>query len=375
MNQNVDRQNCPAIFSKDNFDDVRKYHQSLPGYQETPLINLRGLAKKLGIKAVLLKDESKRFGLNAFKGLGASYAMHKIIQNDRDKKRVFVTATDGNHGKAVAWAAQNHNSQAVIFMPKGSDTCRVEAIEAFENAKVVVTDLNYDDTVRMAAAYAKEHNACLIQDTAFEGYEEIPGNIMLGYTTMAAEAVSQLAEAGYRHPTHIFLQAGVGSMAGGVLGYFIQHYGADLPKVYLLEAEEVACFYESFKNHQRICIGGNPKTIMAGLNCGEPNTATLPMFQSYVTGVIKCRDDFARQGMITLARPNGTDQQVVSGECGAVGIGLLLYLQENQLHKEMLGLNADSVVLLFSTEGDTNLESYRQIVRGREEAGSDEKNV
>ena len=214
----------PEQFNDENYKKVQEYHKSLAVYEPTPLVSLDALAEELGVKAVYLKDESKRFGLNAFKALGASYAVGNILKNmDPDKTPVFVTATDGNHGRAVAWAAAQAGYKSVVFMPKGTAQCRVDAIHQVSDAEVTVTDLNYDDAVRLATAYAKEHNGYLVQDTGFEGYEEIPWDITLGYTHMAAEAADQL---GGITPTHVFLQAGVGSMAGGVLGYLTDRYGS-----------------------------------------------------------------------------------------------------------------------------------------------------
>ena len=209
----------PAMFNSEQYRQVEAFHQTLKQYAPTPLINLSKLAEKLGIQAILVKDESHRFGLNAFKALGASYAVHRYLEQHPHAQPVFVTTTDGNHGKGVAWAALQAGCRAEIFMPKGTVASRVQAIEALGNAKVTVTEWGYDDTVRWTRDYAQRNGYVLVQDTVLEDYHEIPQNIVLGYTTMIREVVQQIEEQALAKPTHVFLQAGVGSMAGGVLGW------------------------------------------------------------------------------------------------------------------------------------------------------------
>src|SRR5699024_3974062 len=213
------------------------FHSTIPGYEATPLTALDHLARRLGVSQVLVKDESKRFGLNAFKALGGSYAMARHLGEQlglsqdqltfealgtpeaREKlgERTFVTATDGNDGRGVAWAARQLGHRAVVYMPKGSARERLENIRA-QGAQAEITDLNYDDAVRLADRMGREHGWTLIQDTAWPGYEEIPAWIIQGYTTIAQEIADQLEEKGWEKPTHLFLQAGVGSFAGAMLG-------------------------------------------------------------------------------------------------------------------------------------------------------------
>lgn len=203
------------------------------------------LAEKLGIQAILVKDESHRFGLNAFKALGASYAVHRYLEQHPHTQPVFVTTTDGNHGKGVAWAALQAGCRAEIFMPKGTVASRVQAIEALGNAKVTVTEWGYDDTVRWTRDYAQRNGYVLVQDTVLEDYHEIPQNIVLGYTTMIREVVQQIEEQALAKPTHVFLQAGVGSMAGGVLGWLADTLKAEMPVASIIEATDSACVFAS----------------------------------------------------------------------------------------------------------------------------------
>ena len=368
-------------------------HHTLDSYQQTPLVCLEKMAKHLGVKAVFVKDESKRFGLNAFKGLGGLYALTRVVCkeleldvrhisfNDLQKPEwkeqvqsmVFVTATDGNHGKGVAWAAAQLGCEAHVYMPVGSSELRAQAIKDFGKTEVRIMETGYDDTVRFAALMAKEHGWHLVQDTSWDGYEEIPAWIIQGYTTMAKEAVLQMSEAGYDYPTHVFLQAGVGAMAGGGLGYLVNHYEDNRPTFGIVEPEYIACIYQSAKMndgkpHPAIETGS---TIMAGLNCGEPCTITWPILRDFADWYYKCPDFIAALGMRLLGVPEGDDESIVSGESGAVTTGLLYALLEKdefvQL-KELAGLDKNSVVLLFNTEGDTDPDNYRKIVYEGKEA-------
>ena len=366
---------------------VRRFHQSLPGYQPTPLVALPELAQKLGVAGIFIKDESHRFGLNAFKGLGASYAMATIIATyvnaaatdlnytfltspavrQQIQSLVFITATDGNHGKGVAWAAALFGCRAIVLMPRGSKPCRAEAIRAINGTRVEITDLNYDDAVRRAAQLAAEHGYILIQDTGLAGYEDIPNAITRGYTTMVGEALEQLGDHGIAKPSHVFLQAGVGSMAGGVLGYLAHYYDHNPPLTTIVEPDTVACIYQSVQQGQGqpVAVGGNPETIMAGLNCGEPNPLTWPILRDFASFYARCPDWVSELGIQTLAHPVAADPAVVSGESGAVGLGLLLALCTDPnlaTLKQQLQLDRDATTLLFSTEGNTDPDGYAAIV-------------
>ena len=354
----------PALLAPEHTQLANDFHRSMPEYQPTPLVSLTGLARKLGVEQVYVKDESKRFGLNAFKALGASWAANRLAEGAAERLP-FVTATDGNHGRAVAWAARRMGRQAYVFMPKGSQPCRAEAIRALGNARVEITGWNYDDTVRHAAAFAQQTGGLLLQDTGLEGYEQVPGWIVQGYSTMALEAAEQMAALGHDRPTHVFLQAGVGSMAGGVLGWLAHRYGEALPSVTIVEPEAVACVWESARAGELTAIGGSPETIMAGLNCGEVNPYIWPILRNFAAFYAKCPDWVTELGMRRLAHPCPGDAPVVSGESGAVGLGLAVALCGEEKYaplREQLGLDERSVILVFSTEGDTDPEHYRRVV-------------
>ena len=323
-----------------DFDEVINYHQAMSQYQVTPLYSWTDFAKYYQIKAMYIKDEAYRFNLNAFKGLGVSYA----LRNLKEKNPVLVACTDGNHGKALAWMGMINHYQVIIFMPEGSEVRRVKAIEKY-GAKVYVTKMNYDDTVRYADDFAKKHHYHLIQDTIIGDNTKIVKDIMLGYTTLINEAVSQMKE----KPTHVFIQAGVGSLAGGIIWY-LANQNFDIPYIGVIEADCCPCIYESIKNNQNCSIKGNPQTIMAGLNCGEANSIALKLIGAYATWLIKCQDQITIQGMNRAKNPIGNDQKFSAGESGAVGLGLAeRILKEN---REIFKIDHNSVILVINSEGE-----------------------
>lgn len=373
-----------TLTSPGEAEKARRFHSGLPGYAPTPLVSLDGLAHSLGVSKIWIKDESKRFGLNAFKALGGSYAMARCLSEKLGKPLeemsfeelcapaarralgdiTFVTATDGNHGRGVAWAARLLGQKAVVYMPKGSAAERLENIRA-QGAQAEITEYNYDDAVRLANRMAEEHGWILIQDTAWPGYEEIPAHIMQGYTTLAAETLQQLEEQGAERPTHLFLQAGVGSFAGAMLGSFVNAWGKDSPVTCIVEPDRAACLFQSAKAGEICPVTGEMDSMMAGLCCGEPCTISWEIIRAWADAFLACPDEYAALGMRLMGRPVQGDQAVTSGESGAVGVGVLsAILHEEALHDLCwtLGLGPDSRVLCISTEGDTDQENYRRIL-------------
>ena len=253
-------QGAPDFLSLENAKKVRRFHESFPMYQPTPLRHMPNIAKALGIADLCAKDESLRFGLNAFKVLGGSYAMGRElarrlgapedeitcekISSPQTREKLgdltFVTATDGNHGRGVAWTAKRFEFRSVVYMPKGSAQERLENIRA-EGAEAAIMDMNYDEAVRLASHQAQEQGWIVVHDTAWDGYEDIPAWIMQGYATMGLEAYEQLPW----KPTHVFLQAGVGSMAGAIAGLYASIYGEDRPVVVAVEPNGADCIFRT----------------------------------------------------------------------------------------------------------------------------------
>ncbi|MCQ4834229.1 diaminopropionate ammonia-lyase [[Clostridium] symbiosum] len=361
---------------------VQSFHASFPVYKETPLVELKHTAKSMGLGNIYIKDESYRFGLNAFKVLGGSYAIgnylakrlgksitempyEKLVSGEIKRELgdiTFVTATDGNHGRGVAWTAKQLQQKSVVYMPKGSAEERLMNIRA-EGADASITDLNYDEAVRLANSQAEQKGWVMVQDTAWEGYEDIPGWIMQGYGTMGYEAYMQLPE----KPTHIFLQAGVGSMAGAVAGFFASVYGGERPIITIVEPNKADCIYKTAEaaDGKLHFVTGDMDTIMAGLACGEPCSIGWNVLRDYADNFISCPDYAAAQGMRVLGNPEAGDTKVVSGESGASAFGCVAEIMRDKTLVELknkLKLDENSKVLFFSTEGDTDKENYKSIV-------------
>lgn len=368
--------------SLDTAREIRAFHQSFPQYEPTPLAALPETAKLLGLDSVYVKDESKRFGLNAFKVLGGSYAIGRILAErlgmdaadmsyaglscDARRKALgeltFVTATDGNHGRGVAWAATAFGMKSVVYMPRGSAQERLENIRA-AGADASITELSYDDAVRLASHHADKYGWLLVQDTAWEGYMDIPRHIMQGYCTMALEAFEQLPA----RPSHIFLQAGVGSMAGAMAGFFASVYGEERPIITVVEPNRADCLFRTAAANDGVLhfAQGEMDTIMAGLACGEPCSLAWDVLSECADHFIACPEYAAAKGMRILGNPAGSDERVISGESGAAAFGCVAAIMtEPELApiREKLGLDSSSRVLFFSTEGATDRENYRSIV-------------
>ncbi len=355
-------------FGVKSAEQARGFHKTFTEYDKTPLVSLDNLAEHVGITRLFVKDESYRFGLNAFKVLGGSYAMAEYAKGNK-KNITFVTATDGNHGRGVAWSANRMGCEAYVYLPRGSAKERLENIRSL-GAHAEITDLSYDDAVRYAMQMAETHGWILIQDTSWPGYEEIPTKIMQGYTTMGEEVREQLNDV---VPTHIFLQAGVGAMAGAMTGYFTDLYGDKCPKIIIVEPEKADCIFKTAEaNDGKLhFFTDEMDSIMAGLCCGEPCGVAWDVLKEHADYVISCSDEIAKKGMRILARPIGKDRKIVSGESGAVTTGLVAELMiNNELAdiREEIGLDKNSVVLCISTEGDTDKENYSKIVFGRNTA-------
>jgi len=270
-------------------------------------------------------------------------------------KVTFITATDGNHGRGVAWTASRLGQKSVVYMPKGTVAERLENIRRL-GAQADITDMNYDDTVRFCSRLADENGWILVQDTSWDGYEEIPLWIMQGYTTMGLEILEQL---GVVRPTHIFLQAGVGAMAGAMAAFFADVWKDKPPVITVVEPQRADCFYRTAAaNDGKLhAVGGDLNTIMAGLACGEPCPIGWEMLRCCAENYVSMPDWVAAEGMRMLGKAG-----IISGESGASTAGLAFTALQDEALREKLKLNENSRILCISTEGDTDRENYRRIV-------------
>ena len=373
-----------SLMEVDVVEKIRNFHKSFPQYEITPLVSLSELSKELGVGGIYVKDESRRFGLGSFKALGCTFAIASFIAQrlgksiwELDYKTLpeaasklgeftFFAATDGNHGRAVAWAARELGQKAVIYMNKGCPQVRLQHILK-ENAEASISELNYDDTIRYVKELsAKTPNSEIIQDTAWEGYEDIPGWIMQGYAVMALEACLQLEEINTK-PTHLIIQAGVGAFAASAEALITNYYGKNPPVSFVVEPHVANCYQLSVEkgDGEPVNVTGEMQTIMAGLACGEPSITAWDILKNNSDYFVTIDDEHAEKAMKVLATPKNSDPKVISGESGASGMGFLLELLTNDKLAELrqkAGVDKNSKFLLFSTEGDTDPENYQKIV-------------
>lgn len=369
-------------------EEMRKaesFHKSFPQYAVTPLTPLSNLAKYLGLKRLYVKDESYRFGLNAFKVLGGSYAIARYIagQLGRDVSEMsydfltsdklkeefgqatFFTATDGNHGRGVAWAANKLGQKCVVRMPKGTTKTRLDNI-AKENAVVTIENLNYDECVRLPPKRPKLQSTAswfrIPHGKAMKKYRHGLCKVTAHWLQRQTDSLKRIGSC----PTHIFIQAGVGSLAGAVIGYFANRFKENPPKMIVVEANAADCLYQSAmqEDGSRVDVTGDMLTIMAGLACGEANTVSWDILRNHADAFVSCPDWVSANGTRIYGSPLRGDKQVISGESGSVTLGLvhaIMTRPEYRELKEALALDENSEVLLVSSEGDTDPDRYHEI--------------
>jgi len=384
--QSSDHSVATAIIPPGIAKGARNFHRQIPGFRSSPLKGLGQLAAMLGVGGVWVKDESQRLSLNSFKVLGGSFAIYQLLRQrlgltEREvsfaeltspevKERLgsitFATATDGNHGRGVAWAASKLGQRSVIYVHRKTSPARIKAIQSY-GAEVKIIDGTYDDAVHQVSVDAAENGWQIISDTSWEGYEEIPKWIMQGYTTLYAEAQEQLAAQGIVRPTHLFVQAGVGALAAAGVGYYEGLFGTEAPAFVIVEPAKAACLLASLRqgDGQPHHFGGDLDTIMAGLACGDPSPVAWSVLWTCADVFVACPDYVAAKGMRVYSVPLDGDPPIISGESGAVSLGALMYIMEREegaALKEQLALGKDSQVLLINSEGNTDPEYFRRVV-------------
>ena len=344
-------------------EDPLAYHSKLRRYESTPLILLPRLAKSMGIKELYIKDESRRFRQNTFKTLGASFAIHKYLDANPGK-HIFCTATDGNHGRSVAWAAKMNKQKAVIFVPADTAISRIKNIKK-QRGKVIVVDGDYDAAVARARDEAEGNGYVLMQDMSWEGYTEIPTFITTGYKTMMME-LEELIHAP-REPLidFVFLQCGVGTWASSVVAYYRNRYPKNMPMIVAVEPLNSDSLLESIRQDRVSKTKGSQQTLMSGLNCGTPSHLAWKILKDGVDLFLAIPDDYAIKAMQNLYFPFRNDTQIFAGESGAAGLGgltALVYEESLEEVKKKIGLNRQSRVLIFNTEGVTDPDSFEELI-------------
>ncbi len=366
--------------------DARKFHLQIPGFNMTPLEALPNLANLLGIGGIYIKNEGMRLNMRSFKIMGGSYAVYRLVRRllgreDEDLSfeylisdechrklgnLVLCSATDGNHGRGLAWTCSQLRLPCKIYVHRETSQPRIDAIRSF-GAEVTVVDGNYDDAVRQASEDAKKNGWHVVSDTSWPGYEEIPTWIMQGYTSILLEAQEQFSGMGIVKPTHVFVQAGVGALAASVVGFYTALFPDDPPLFIIVEPDKADCIFRSVSAGDGKChsVEGDLDTIMAGLACGDPSPVAFSILNSDADIFLSVPDNVAARGMRILGCPLHGDPIIISGESGAVPLGTLFALCNDGLSDDLnaaLKLDRDSLVFIINTEGNTDPIEFRKIL-------------
>ncbi|WP_419903816.1 diaminopropionate ammonia-lyase [Kiloniella sp.] len=378
------------IISKENCQEAHQEIQSWPGYEVSELISLPHLANILNLVDISFKDESKRFGLGSFKSLGGAYAVFKHIQSIVEKRTglqidsdilrsekykeitsqiTVTTATDGNHGRSVAWGAQLFGCSAVIYVPSSCSKERIEAIREF-GAQVIQSNLNYDDTVRLCAETGHKEGHQVISDTSWADYTKIPSQVMQGYSLIAEEAIIEYFTRSFREavpPSHIFIQAGVGGLAAAITGYLWDLLDYKRPVIVIVEPENAACLFASAAEGTLTKASGDKDTgeihtIMAGLDCGEASPIAWDILSKGADFFMTVPDDITAPSMQLLANSPFGDPTITAGESSVAGLAALIMTASHEESRQTLGLSPDSRILLVNSEGAMDKALYHKLV-------------
>lgn len=352
-----------------------------PGYRVSPLHRLDGFAADCKIADVYYKDESERFGLKSFKALGGAYAvaqqlLHVISQQTGQRPKMnelfghrfdevvsgvtVATATDGNHGRSVAWGAQQFGCHCVIYIHADVSRSREQTMAKL-GADVRRISGNYDDSLKEAAKAALQHDWIIVSDNSYEGYLDIPRDVMAGYTVMLGEAVRQLEG---KVPSHVFVQGGCGGLAASVCGYFWDLWLEKRPRIIVVEPEQANCLQLSALRGEMVIVEGKLETLMAGLACGEVSPLAWEILSQGANDFITLPEKYVAKAMRAMANGRGRDPCIEAGESAVAGVGALLALADDKTARDALGLTSNSTVLVFGTEGATDPELYKKIVNG-----------
>jgi diaminopropionate ammonia-lyase len=353
-----------GLFAAADFARLREFVEVNPTLGPTPLRKDKPLARELGLKQLLLKDETDRFALPAFKGLGAGFAIAALrARGALGAGATVVCASEGNHGRAVARAAREHGLRTRVYLGERVAQSRMEAI-ALEGAEVQRVAGSYDDAVRHAAAEASANGWTVISDTAYPGYEEIPRLIMLGYTRLMDEAAAQWKE---KPPQLVLVQGGVGGLAAAVASWYAANPEISRARLVCVEPLAAACLLESAVAGRAVSVPGPHQTIMGGLRCGETSTAALPAVLEGFDAFLAIDDGWTRQAMLRLARPSPEKRAIAAGASGAAGLAALLALRDEPALAPLcdaLAMGAKTRAMVIVTEGVTEPELYEEVVGG-----------
>ena len=353
-NFEFDRSKILKILNSDFLEDAYKTISKWQKYQPTPLESLNKLSYELKLKNIFYKDESKRFGLKSFKALGGAYAVEKITKGKKDV--IVSTATAGNHGKSVAWGAKNLGLNCKIFISENVSETRAEEMRNL-NAEVIRVKGNYEDSLNFCKEESKKNNWEIIQDVAWPDYELVPKLTMAGYSTIIKEISVQTNE----YITHIFLQAGVGGMAAGLVAG-VANYFKKVPKIIIVEPENANCVMQSIENNTPTSVDIKKESIMGGMSCGEVSLVPWQILKNSVNNCVSVSDKFVSQTVAMLADKIVCDISIEGGECSTPGITSLISCCNNDETKSALEINENSNILLIGCEGSADIELYQKLL-------------
>ncbi|WP_246522371.1 diaminopropionate ammonia-lyase [Neoroseomonas terrae] len=364
-----------VVLPDSGFRRAQEEIASWPGHAQTPLVELPDVAVAARVGAVAYKHEATRFGLGSFKALGGAYAVMRLLQAELAKRGVanaataaelmegkykdatkaitVCCATDGNHGRSVAWGAKLFGAACVIFVHEHVSQGRRDAIAKY-GAEIRVVPGNYDDAVREAQKQADANKWFVVSDTSYPGYTEVPRDVMQGYRVMAEEAATQFGAA----PTHVFIQGGVGGVAAAVSAQMRARFGTGV-RIVVVEPEKAACLLASAEAGEPVSVPGDLDTLMAGLACGEPSLLAWQELERAAFAFMAVPDESAVDCMKVL---DARTPVVVAGESAVAGLAGLLLAAGEPFARAALGLESDSRIVLFGTEGATDPEVYARLV-------------
>ena len=339
------------------------------------------LAADLGIGAILYKHEGPRFGLGSFKALGGASAAQKLLSRELSRQTgtevsleavrsgtraseaagiTLASATDGNHGRSLAWGCNRFGSACRIYIHANVSPGRERAMREF-GAEITRISGDYDESVARCRQDAEANGWFVVSDTSWPGYTEIPRDVMAGYGVMIREVYEQAVSP----PTHVFVQGGVGGLAAASAAALRQLWGADSPRVIVVEPSLAACLFESARLGGVTNVEIEAETIMAGLSCGEPSPLAWEVIGSEVSDFLIIDDQIVPPAVRRLARPAAGDPVIEAGESGVAGLAALIEAAESAELRTKLGLNAGSRVLLIGSEGITDPDIFARIMDER----------
>jgi len=372
------------VLTAESFATAQQEITAWDGYAPTPLVSLSAIASQIGVGEILYKDEGPRFGLGSFKALGGSYAALRVLQREISKRLgkdvsladirsgiyadacaaiTLVSATDGNHGRSLAWGCKRFGVPCRIYIHAEVSEGRAKAMRDL-GAEVVRIDGDYDESVVVSKTEAEKNGWFVVSDTSWPGYSLPPCDVMSGYGVMVQEISDALDQA----PTHVFLQGGVGGLAAGVIAALRQHWGDAAPRAIIVEPELAACLFESAKTGAATKVDIAEETLMAGLSCGEPSGLAWEILAEEATDYLTIPEALVAPTVRLLANPLGKDTAIEAGESAVAGLAALITAMADSSLADKLGLTSASRVLLIGSEGVTDQAIFDMIMQGNEAA-------